>query len=213
VKRRSLWTYLPPGPLFSFLLVGLVLLSGLLYYRAIKIQRFLEPALALSQPRNVFSEAILQAVEKEFGKGPVPGISVRTSSLIIDQTLLVSSSGKVHPAGRTVLQRMARIFKGLMEDTNTRADINLVLISAGYPPGRSSSETEERLKVQRMLGGLLDGIYQAEPILRDDYLNFFATAPRAVPSREGYRERIEFRIIPSEMLHMEFLQRLQKYAQ
>ena len=60
MRRWSFWNVVPPGPLLSLLLIGLVLLSGLLYYRAVRIQRFMEPALALSQPRNDFSEAIEQ---------------------------------------------------------------------------------------------------------------------------------------------------------
>jgi hypothetical protein len=40
MNGRSLGKFIPPaGPLLSLLLIGLVLLSALLYYRAIKIQR------------------------------------------------------------------------------------------------------------------------------------------------------------------------------
>jgi hypothetical protein len=212
MRRRSLWTYLPPGPLLSLLLVGLVLFFGLLYYRATRIQRFLEPALALSKPRSDFSDAILRIAEKEFGKGLVPGIDVRMGSLVIDQALVVSASGSLHPTGRVITQRFARIFKILLEDARTRADINLLLISAGYPPGPPAAEAAGRIKAQRILGEVLDGLFAAEPVLRENYQPFFATTPRPLPQRDGLRERIEIRIIPSEMLHMEFLQRLQKYA-
>ena len=64
-----------------------------------------------------------------------------------------------------------------------------------------------------MLGGLLDGLFASESVLKVNYQNFFATAPRPAPPREGYRPLIEVRMIPSEMLHMEFLLRLQKYAE
>ena len=212
MKGRSFWSFVPQGPLLSLLLVGLVLFSGLLYYRAVRIQRFLEPALALSKPRNDFSEAIRQIVEKEFGKGSVRGLDVRMSSLIIDQTLLVSASGRLHTTGRTILQRLSRVFRALLEDPATRADINLVLISAGYPTGTPATESAERIKAQRMLGEVLDGLFAAEPLLKENYQAVFATAPRPVTQLEGYRALIEVRIIPSEMLHMEFLQRLQKYA-
>jgi hypothetical protein len=63
-----------------------------------------------------------------------------------------------------------------------------------------------------MLGNVQDVLFAEEPVLRASYRSFFATAPRAAPPREGYRQLMEFRIIPSEMLHMEVLQRLQKYA-
>jgi len=211
--KRSLWSYIPPGPLLNVLLVGLVLLSGLLYYRAVKIQRFLEPALALSQPRNDFSRAIAQIVEKEFGKGPFRGLEVRTNSLIVDEALLVSSDNKLHAEGRTVLQKLSRVFLTLLDDKGTRADISLVLISAGYSPGSSVSDAGKRLKVQHMLGNVLDVLFLEEPLLKAHYQSFFATAPRPAPPRNGRQSLIEFRIIPSEMLHMEVLQRLQKYAQ
>src|SRR5512143_2212095 len=64
MKGGSLWKYAPPpGPVISLLLIGLVLLSSLLYYRSVKIQRFLEPALALSQPRNEFAKHIRQIIQ------------------------------------------------------------------------------------------------------------------------------------------------------
>lgn len=214
MSRRSFWSYVPPGPLVSLLLIGLVLLSGLLYYRAVRIQRFLEPALALSQPRNDFSEAIVRIVEQEFGKDPVRGINVRTSSIIIDQSLLVSPDGRLHEAGRAVLNRLSRVFLELLQDKGTRADISLVLISAGYSPRGRSSESAERERTQRMLAGVLDALLAEQPLLKTSYRNFITTTARPVPaSPDGYRELVEFRIIPSEMLHMEVLQRLQKYAE
>lgn len=213
MSRRSFWSYVPPGPLVSLLLVGLVLLSGLLYYRAVRIQRFLEPALALSQPRNDFSEAIARIVEQEFGKGPVPGIDVRTSSIIIDQTLLVAADGRLHTFGRSILQRLSRVFLSLLEDKGTRADINLILISAGYPQRGKRTEAAERDRAQHMLSDVLDELLAEQPALKENYRNFITTTARPVPAASGYRELVEFRIIPSEMLHMEVLQRLEKYAQ
>ena len=212
MKRRSLWTYLTPESLFSILLVGLVLFSAMLYYRAVRIQRYLEPALAMTKPRSDFSEAIRQAVEKEFGKGQIRGFDVRMSSLIIDQALLVSPSGTLHPTGRIILRRFARVFTTLLGSATIRADINLFLISAGYAQGTPETEAAERVKAQRVLNEVLKGLFTAEPSLREDYQAFFATTPRPVSPRDGFRARIEVRIIPSEMLHMEFLQRLQKYA-
>ena len=212
MRRRSFWSYLQPGPLFSLLLVGLVMLFGLLYYRAVRVQRYLEPALALSKPRSDFSDAISRIVEKEFGTGPVPGIEMRIGSLVVDQALLVSESGSLNSTGRVIVLRIARIFKSLLDDSRTRADINLVLISAGYATGPPSAEAADRARAQRVLGAVLDGLFDSEPLLKDHFQGFFATAPRPQPPRDDVRARIEFRIIPSEMLHMEFLQRLQKYA-
>jgi len=59
---------LPPGPILILTLIGLLLLSALLYYRAVKIQRFLEPVLAITQPRIAFSKNIYNLLLREFGK-------------------------------------------------------------------------------------------------------------------------------------------------
>ncbi len=212
MKLKAPWNYVPPpGAILSAALVGLVLLSGLLYYRAVKIQRFLEPALALSQPRNEFAEAIMQIVRNEFGKPPVAGLEVRASSLIVDQAMLVSRNGDLLPSGRAVLRKFARVLTELLEDKHTRADISLVLISAGYAPDGPTAG-EERTKAQRMLGLLQDELFRDEPVLKYRYRTFFAIAARPAPPRDGYPELMEFRIIPSELLHMEVLQRLQKYT-
>ncbi len=89
MNARSLWKLVPPaGPVLSLLLVGLVLLSALLYYRAVKIQRFLEPALALSQPRNEFAKNIKSIYQKEFGTKPVTGLRIKASSILMDRSFL-----------------------------------------------------------------------------------------------------------------------------
>ena len=81
--------YVPPaGPILSLLLIGLVLLSALLYYRAVKIQRFLEPALAISKPRNEFSKSIKQIFQQEFGAELVKGIRIRAGSIFIEKSFL-----------------------------------------------------------------------------------------------------------------------------
>src|SRR6266542_73897 len=93
--------YLPPvGPVFSLILIGIVLLSGLLYYRAVKIQRYLEPVLALSQPRNEFSKNINRMFEKEFGAAPIKGLTVNASSLTMDKSLLFYDDGILKPTAR-----------------------------------------------------------------------------------------------------------------
>src|SRR5512136_2863727 len=106
MKHPSLWNLVPPpGPVLTLLLIGLVLLSGLLHYRSVRIQRFLEPALALSQPRNEFSEAIAGIMEKEFAIAPFKGLEVRTSSIIVDKSLLFSGENALHASGQVVVKK------------------------------------------------------------------------------------------------------------
>ena len=80
---------LPPGPILILTLIGLLLLSALLYYRAVRIQRFLEPALAITQPRITFSKNINNLILREFGKEESKGIKFRTGSILVEQSLLV----------------------------------------------------------------------------------------------------------------------------
>ena len=101
MNGRSLGKFiLPAGPLLSLLLIGLVLLSALLYYRAIKIQRFLEPALALSQPRNEFAKNIKVIFQGEFGTSPVRGFKIKGSSIFMDKALLFSQKGVLTATAR-----------------------------------------------------------------------------------------------------------------
>jgi hypothetical protein len=214
MKRQSIWNFVPPpGPVLTLLLIGLVLLSGLLHYRAVKIQRFLEPALALSQPRNEFSEAIASNVQKEFAIGPFRGLEVRTSSIVIDKSLLFVGENTLHASGRVVLKKLGRVLLALMEDKHWRSDISLVLITGGYAPGPAGADSEARLKAQQTLGIVQDALFHVEPALGSTYRSYFAVVARPGPPGEQPSERLEIRIIPSEVLHMEVLQRLQKYTE
>lgn len=214
MKRPSLWDLVPPpGPVLTLLLIGLVLLSGLLHYRSVRIQRFLEPALALSQPRNEFSEAISAVAQKEFAIAPFTGLEVRTSSIVVEKRLLFSGDNALHASGRVVLKKLGRVLLALLDDRHWRADISLVLITGGYTPGPDGTDREARLKAQHTLGIVQDALFSVEPTLGTTYRSFFAVVARPAPPREKPSDRLEIRIIPSEALHMEVLQRLQKYAE
>ncbi|MGE5172368.1 MAG: hypothetical protein ACM3MD_00910 [Betaproteobacteria bacterium] len=214
MNGKSLWKYVPPaGPILSLLLVGLVLLSALLYYRAVKIQRFLEPALALSQPRNEFAKKINMIFEKEFGKKSIAGLKVKSSSILIEKSLLFSADGTVKDSAPAEFQKLARIFLSLMKDEQTRSEISLVLIIGRFPSyGAKGSNTMERTQVQRMVGFIQDVLLHVEPELGIRYSTYFAGVVQPTDPQEGNRDVVELRIIPSEFLHIEVLQKLEKYA-
>jgi hypothetical protein len=214
MNGKSLWKFVPPaGPVLSLLLIGLVLLSGLLYYRAVKIQRFLEPALALSQPRYEFSSSISRAFEREFGAKSVKGLKVRSTSIFIEKALLFSTNREVNAAAQVALKKLASIFLSLMEDEHTRSDISLVLIVARYPHhGVLEVDILERMKVQRMGGFIQDSLFLAEPQLGRKYGNYFSSSSLPANPQEGSHELIELRIVPSEFLHIEVLEKLEKYS-
>jgi hypothetical protein len=209
-----LWKYVPPaGPVLSLLLIGLVVLSALLYYRAVKIQRFLEPALALSQPRNEFVRNISQNFQQEFGALRVKGLQARTSSIIIDRSVLFSRDGSLKPSSRTVVRKLSRLFLSLLSDARTRSHISMVLVTFHYPAdGPKDATKAARTQGQQIVGLLQDSLYEAEPELGQKFKDYFAATvhPEHLPPNE--RWVIELRIVPSELLRIEVLHKMTKYA-
>jgi len=167
MKIKYFWKYVPAvGPVLSFLLIGLVLLSALLYYRAVKIQRFLEPALAISQPRNEFSRNIKLIFQKEFGAESIKGLKVKGSSILIERSFLFAGDGTLKTSAQADLKKLARIFLLLMDDDQTRSDISLVLIIGRFPSsGTWMKYAAERMNVQSMVGFVQDALFVAEPPL------------------------------------------------
>jgi hypothetical protein len=214
MNKKSLWKYAPSaGPVLSLLLIGLVLLSALLYYRAVRIQRFLEPALAISQPRNEFSKSIKKIFQKEFGAESVKGLKVRASSILIEKSFLFSGDGALKASAHEDLKKLSRIFLSLMDNEQTRSDISLVLIISRFPTtGTWVKYATERTQSQRVAGFVQDALFFAEPQLGIRYGTYFVAAAQPTNPLEGNRELIEIRIIPSELLHIRVLEKLEKYA-
>ena len=214
MNSKSPWKYLPPaGPILSLTLIGLVVVSALLYYRAVKIQRFLEPALALSQPRNEFSRSVKQIFEREFGAQTVEGIKIKGSSILIERSLLFSGDGALKESARVSLQRLARVFLSLMRDERRRSEISIVLILARFPSyGAKGVNVSERVKAQRSVSLIQDALFQTEPELNIRYSIYFAGTTQPTTPHEQNRDSLELRIIPSEFLHVEVLDKLEKYS-
>jgi hypothetical protein len=211
---KKLWRYTPAtGPVLSLLLIGIVLLSALLYYRAVKIQRFLEPALALSQPRNEFAKNINMQVQKEFGPNPVLGLKIKSSSMLVDSSLLFTRAGNAKVTAREDIQKLSRILLALMRDEHTRSEISLVMIIGRYPfYGVTAATAMERLKALQFIGLIEDSLFQAEPELGSIYAPYFTVSAIPTPPDTFHGATIEFRIVPSEFLHIEVLDKLEKYS-
>lgn len=215
MSPKSLLRYVPPAePVLSLLLIGLLLLSALLYYRAVRIQRFLEPALAISQPRNEFTKSINQAFQKEFGTDPVSGIRIKTGSIYVERSVLFTPHGAVRPDAGPTMDKFSRMFLSLLEDEQTRANVGTIMVNGRFSSfGASSAGIMQREKIQEMAGAVQDELFRAQPDLGRKYSVLFATSAQPMDPHEKTRELIEFRIIASELLHIEMLQRLVKYAQ
>jgi hypothetical protein len=214
MNMESLKKYmLPPGPILSLTLIGLVLLSGLLYYRAIKIQRFLEPAFAISEPRIQFIESVNELLVREFGNGDVRGIRFRGGSIFVEQSLLMESEHQAKDAGHGIIEKLSRVFLAALHDPDIRGHVSLVLVNAKFRHNKDMElDRAMRSRTQQLADTVLNDLYAADPRLQQYYGGYFAAT--ALPVNAAARDAgwIEFRIVPTERMHIEVLQRLEKYV-
>lgn len=69
------------------------------------------------------------------------------------------------------------------------------------------------LQAQQRAWLILNALYAAEPQLEKEYGTYFAATALPVDGALKENNWIEFRIVPTERLHIEVLQRLEKYMQ
>jgi hypothetical protein len=205
---------LPTGPLLGLLLVGLLVLSGIIYYRAIKIQRFLEPALAISEPRTRFSQNINDLLLKEFGPFERSGIRYRTGSILIESSVFFESAHSTEGGYSKVLKKLSHFFLSALGNPEIRDHIGLILVSTRFPIS-SDSEFNKKMRffMQERAELVLTSLFTTEPGLEKNFGAYFSSSALPVASPEIRTGEIEIRMVPTELLHVEVLQRLEKYAE
>lgn len=204
---------LPPEPILSLLLIGLLLLSAVLYYRAVNIQRFLEPALAISQPRNQFAQNINRLLLREFGTERVRGIRFVMGSIIVEWSLFFDRDNNMRESAHIILRQLSNVFMSAMNDGNIRSQIELIIVSVRFPLNPNTElNNKMRLRMQHISEQILDSMYKAEPRLAENYGTYFAATSMPMRASENEVYVVEFLIVPSELVHIELLQRLQRYA-
>jgi hypothetical protein len=205
---------LPPGPILSLTLIGLLLLSAVVYYRAVKIQRFLEPALAFSQPRLQFSQSIDNLLSKEFGEKETRGVRFRAGAILINQSLLFPPGSPLRPDQSEVLHKLGRFFLAALDDPDIRDNVSLILVSTRLPLSTNAELNRiMRFQMQGRALLILNSLYAAEPDIEKKYGKYFAATSLPLDGPPKEAEWIEFRIIPAERFHIILLQRLEKYVQ
>jgi hypothetical protein len=203
---------LPPGPILSLTLIGLLLLSAVVYYRAVKIQRFLEPALAFSEPRMKFSQNIENLLSKEFGSRETAGVKFRAGSIFVEQSLIFPEGRATGPDGSVVLRKLGHVFMSALDAPDIRDNISLILVSSRVPLTNNPDLNRAlRFQLQGRAIGILNALYSAEPEMEQKYGKYFASTAVPVDGPLTEADWIEFRIIPTERFHIELLQRLEKY--
>ncbi len=216
MKLESFGKIIPPiGPLFSLTLIGMLLLNAILYYRAVKIQRFLEPALAISEPRMKFNQNIRGLLAGEFSSKQMQGIKFFAGTITVDGSLIFEPAHSTGDAtGPAVLKKLSRVFIAALDNPEIRENISLIQIVVRFPLGKDMIlNRQARFTVQDNATLILNSLFAAEPRLEKDYTTFFAATaiPAVEPSKQGGIV-IEFRIIPTERLHIDILDRLHQYA-
>jgi len=204
---------LQPGPILSLTLIGILLLSAVIYYRAINVQRFLEPALALSEPRLKFSQNIRDILSKEFSADELKGIRFKSGSIFVEQSMLFAPSQPVKEVNREVIKKLNRVFLSVLREPEIKGNISLILVCMSYPSGADAMLNKEfRFFTQGRSVLLLNSLFFVGPELEKNYGRYFAAT--ALPASATLKESppLEFRLIPTERLHIEVLQRLEKYS-
>ena len=200
------------GPVLGLTLIGILVLSALLYYRAVKIQRFLEPALAVTEPLIKFNQDINRLLIKEFGTN-ARGIIFRRGSIFIERSLLFATPHQEKGSKPIMLDKLSKVFLSALSSPDISSNISLILISINIPlTSDSILNNELRFESQKMTAYILNSLYAAEPVLERKYGKYFAVTAISAGAPVKDPNLIEFRMIPSEKLHINVLQKLEQYS-
>jgi uncharacterized membrane-anchored protein YjiN (DUF445 family) len=198
---------LPIGLIFVLTLIGILILSSLLYYRSIKVQRFLEPALAISEPRLKFGQSINNLISENFLPDEKNKIKYKSSALIVSDSLLFSNNGSINTE---VVKKLSKFFVTALGNQDIKKYISLILVSIRVAQDKNKIEIIEAFNKSRKI---LDLLFFYEPQLKKEYINYFSSSIILTDKKGASGTMIEFRIVPSEQLHIDVLQRLIKYAE
>jgi len=202
--------FLPPGPILVLTLIGLLLLSALLYYKAVRAQRYLEPSLSIAQPRVRFVQNINRLLKKEFGSQDSKGIAVSRNSIFVESSLIFPDPVQRGVIDHIFLEKMSNIFISMFQDPEMRAYFDLILVGTRFYVSPHMEVNEiNRVDKQHIAELILNSLFRVEPGLVKYYGVFVATALPVQPGKKN--NWIEFRIIPSEHLHIELMKSLKKY--
>ncbi len=200
-----------PGHMLGLILMGVLLLSALLYYREVKVQRYLEPSLAIAQPRIEFNRRIRQVIEKEFGSARPVGLIFSANSIFVEDALIFRDPAKREVPDPAFMARLSQVFLSILGDPEMRLQFDLILIGTSLPLSPHVQMNRiKRFEMQHIAESIMDALYNAEPEIEKNYKNYFAST--AIPVLRTKSDKwVEFRIIPNEHLHTEMIKSLEKY--
>jgi len=200
---------LPIEPIIVLTLIGIMLTGAVLYYRAVNLQRFLEPSLAVLEPRTRLASRLGYLASEEFGVDYASKVVVSSSSIMVHKSLF---SPDKHHGVPPVINRLTRVMHRLFEDPWMAANVELIMVKTSVPLNLQPDDRRKALaQMREQSETVLNAILGTDPFLAAGYSDKFAAA--AVYSRNNdSAEWVFMDIIPSERLHIEVLERLGKYA-
>jgi hypothetical protein len=185
--------------------------SAILYFKAVRAQRYLEPSLSIAQPRIDFIQDINRLLVKEFGTEKIKGIILASNSIFVDGSLIFSDPVHRKAIDSMFIKKLGQVFLSMLQDQDIRSQFDLVLVSTRFNASPSMDMTrKKRTKKQHIAESILDSLYQVEPDLLKHFGTFIATTIPVQPNQKD--NWVEFRIIPSEHLHIELMKSLNKYV-
>jgi len=198
------------APVGILILIGMLVLSALLYYKSVRGQRYLEPSLALAQPRVEFAHKITLLFQKEFGLKRINGVVLSGNSIFVDSSLIYGSPSGPRVLDTVFLKKLSSIFLSMLSDPEMRSHFDLILVSARIHFSLSVDENKlRRIRGLRIADSIVESMYSVSPALMKHY---GMLAPTAVPDKPSAKYNwVEFRIVPSERVHVEMMESLNKY--
>jgi hypothetical protein len=153
-------------------------------------------------------------LSQEFGTNEIKGIKFRAGSILVDQSKFFGGSHYTKGSDPAALNKLSRVFLSALSNEDTRKNISLIMVNIRYPLGQDRELNRVMsLQEQQKAWLLLNFLYAAEPQLENKYGIYFVAAAMPVNSAVKENNWIEFRIVPTEHLHIEVLQKLEKYMQ
>ncbi len=211
VSVKSVRRLVPIELVVGTTLVGMILLGALAYSNAVRFQRFIEPMLAVLQPRGEFTGRFGSMIMREFDDIDLSEIVLRGNVLRVKRSFLASEGS--HQEGFANYERLGRVFKSLLDDAWMRSNTDFIMVSLEAPFTMNEEKNRKRREATAKEAELiLVTILNSSPDLRIKYAPLFTSAVVSSPPKSTTEQWVTFSIMPSERLHAEVLRRLEKYV-
>ena len=199
----------PAEPVIILTLIGLMLTGAVLYNRAANLQRFLEPALAVLEPRATLAARMSDLASQELGSELPDKLIVRSSRIMVHKSLFSAGDPHVMPP---FMPKLARFLRRLFEDPWMASNIESVIIKTSLPMNLPPDRSRHmKASLHEQTEALLQALLGIEPSLASNYSDRLA-ATTVYSRKMENADWITLELIPSERLHIEMLERLGKYA-